>query len=503
VQKWCVLFSVGIFILLANLDMTIVNLALAVLSKDFLASIQQVQWIIVSYLMAAALFFCFFGKLADHFGKKNIFLLGCFLFVASSLFLGVWASNIYSIIFARFIQGLGFAATLGLAVVLIVRAFPINQKGLASGLAVTLSGIGLALGPPLGGFILQNFNWRWIFLLNVPLGILSIILTCLFVVKDKKTSDTSFKVDIISTAFYFLGLLTLILLLNSINKLSFIQLMGGIFLALLSIIIFVWRSLHVTAPLINVSLLKNRTYSIIIIIRMLFMWVMASFLFVLPLYLQNILGYSESDTGLWLLSMTGSIAVLAPFIGKLVDSIGYKIPIIVSIILLLLSCLIFINLQATVSVLFIAGGLAIFGLSNGMHTSSTINGAISQVSLQNSGTAIGLFFTIAMVGSMFGVVISGLILDSLSHIHIMNMINTNHLYLSAKQLEVLFSMANGSQSLNNWHNVFSNFPADFVQKITSESFIFSLHRLMLLNLIITFSGILLSLLLFKKNKTSI
>lgn len=499
-KKWVILFSIGIFILLANLDMTIVNLALAVLAKDYFASMQQVQLVIISYLAAAALFFCFAGKLADFFGKKNIFLLGSLLFVISSLYLGVMAQSINAIIIGRFFQGLGFAATLGLAVVLIMQEFPPEKKGFATGAAVTLTGLGLAVGPPLGGFILQYFGWRWIFLLNVPLGVLSIVLTYFFVSRDPKVAGKVFKLDIISTPFFFIGILILIYALYSINEVSINELLLLIFIGLTSLSFFFWKSLHATHPLINVALLKNNGYLFVLMIRMIFMFIMANFLFLLPLYLQNILFFSAVDTGLWLLCMTASIIVLAPITGRLIDVYGYRIPLMGSICFLLLSCVAFLNLQNYLSFTFFLMGLVSFGLSNGMHTTSSVNGAISQVAPQYSGTAIGLFFTIAMIGAMSGVAFSGLIIDKISHYKLIKELSLKGLSFSTRQNEILFSVANGSQKLHDWNVSFLNESLATIQHATSASFILAFHIMMAINLVLATIGIILCLALFKLKK---
>ena len=296
-KKWIVLFSIGIYLLLINLDLTIVNLALAEFSKDFNASIEQIQLVIVSYLAAAAAFFCLSGVLADRYGKKRVFMAGGLLFVLSSLYIGA---------FAHSIEAIGFSATLGLALILIGKAFPPEQKGLATGVAVTITGIGLAAGPPLGGFILQAFGWEMIFLIDVPLGLLSLLLTAVFVDKDDPNELSARALDVVGVPLYLLGLGCLIVLSNALATLSWAQIGALTAVGAISTMLFVRRSLRVEAPLINLSLLKNGTYLTVVGIRIIFNFVMASFLFVLPLFMQNILNYSKVRAGLWAKSSTAA-----------------------------------------------------------------------------------------------------------------------------------------------------------------------------------------------------
>ena len=144
---------------------------------------------------------------------------------------------------------------------------------------------------------------------------------------------------------------------------------------------------------------------------------MTSLLFLLPIYLQNILHYSEVQTGFQMLCMTAMIAILSPLTGKVMDIIGFRIPLTFSIVLLFISCLFLIKIQTVNSTLSLIIGLVFFGLSYGIQTSSSINGALSQVSPQHSGVAIGLFFTVAMIGAMTGTSLTGIFLERFSQSH--------------------------------------------------------------------------------------
>lgn len=497
-KKWVVLFSIGICLLLANLDMTIVNLALPEFSREFGASMQQIQLIIVSYLTAAAALFCLFGKVADSIGKKRVFIFGSLLFTAASLYIGAFSSTAGEIIVARFVQGAGFAATLGLALILIANAFPPDRKGFATGIAVTITGVGMALGPPSGGFILQYLGWRWIFLLNVPLGLLSVVLTMIFVAPDPQQDKRPLLLDLASVPFYLIGLGCLIYVSNMLSSASTGSITLVSIAGVLATVAFVWRSLRKPNPLINVALLTNQGYLTIIVIRMIFNYIMASFLFVLPLFMQNILDYSKLKSGLWLLCMTIAVAFVAPFAGKVIDRVGFRIPTLVSMLLLLTSCAAFSWLGPDTSVPVFIVGLFCFGLSNGMLTTATINGVTTQVSPKEVGTAIGLFFTLVMVGSMFGVSLAGLVIDRVSHFEVLRHATRVAAPLSQDIQHILFALANGSRNIHEAGLAGGASTFAVVQQIARASYFPALHALMLGNTMLTLLGVVLCVsLLFK------
>ncbi|MFZ6752922.1 MFS transporter [Undibacterium sp. Dicai25W] len=479
-KKWLVLFSIGIFLFLANLDMTIVNLALPEFSQVFRATMPQIQMVVVSYLTAAAAFFCLFGRLADSIGKRRVFIFGSLLFTLSSLYIGVWAATIEQVIFARFVQGAGFAATLGLALLLIAKAFPQDKKGFATGVAVTVTGVGMALGPPLGGVILQYLDWRWIFLINVPLGLLSITLVILTVDKDDPAEKSKLKLDLPGVPLYLFALGCLIYLSNMVNHISVLKsaLVFGLFL--IGTFLFVQRSVRVSFPLINVSLMKNVSYLKIILIRMIFNYTMASFLFVLPTLMQNVLNYSKLKSGIWLLAMTFSVAIVAPLAGKVVDTVGYKLPIFVALLLLTFCSLAFSFSGESMPIALFSMGLLCFGVANGILTTSTIAGVNANAPKGQAGTAMGLFFTLVMIGSLFGVSISGLFIDLFSHFKLTQMLGDS-IGINTPEFLTLASYANGSHNINELTSTHLNFVSGNLSTLASVSFFSAFRTLMFFN----------------------
>ncbi len=497
-RKWLVFLAVGMMILLVNLDATIVNLALANIAKAFGVGMTEIQWVITSYLLVTAVSFCIFGRLADMLGKRRVYILGVVFFIAASLLAGL-APNVEMLILARFIQGLGFAATLGLSLILIVQAFPEQQRGFAMGAAITITGVAQAAGPIVGGVILELASWRWIFLLNVPLGLLSIIMTLKIVPRDEITRESS--MDFFGAALFIAGFSFILVSVNQytvLGKYYFILccVIGGCLLSL-----FVVKSLKTKHPLIDLRLLKNQQYLNIVNIRMLFMFASSGLLFIIPLYLQNVLAMSPLRTGSLLLFMTAVIAVASPLIGKMVDFVSYKWPILISMITAVISCFILTQVSVSTQQNTLIAGLMLFGLAFGANIPATAAGVLVQAPKEAVGVAIGLFFTIGISGAMLGVAISSTIMDLHSQALLRQFLAVQHVSINPEQLKILSQAANGSQSqLALVKGLNSDLRILPMKEALAYSFLGAFHLIFYMMMSLSLLGVVLSCLLFRINK---
>jgi EmrB/QacA subfamily drug resistance transporter len=411
-RKWFVLLATGMVVMLVNLDMTIVNLALADIAATLGATINESQWVITSYFMAAVLFFTLFGRLADMLGRKKVFLLGTLLFTLGSLAAG-FSPTIHLLFIARFIQGLGFAATLGLSFVIILAHFPAEQRGLASGIGITITGLAQAMGPTIGGIVIEHISWPWIFWLNVPLGVVSLLLTGYITPKDKVEAKSK-QINIINALLFIIGLGLIFYSINQLNQLSLVRLVGYLVVGLTAMTLFTYLSHTKEAPLVKVALFKNKGFRQLVILRLLFMMSFSATLFIIPLYLQNIIGYSPLATGLMMLAMTAFIAVTSPISGYFIDKVGFAIPVLLSMILALIAALTGFFLSAQGELLPLLLVLILLGIATGIHFSATIMGVNQQVDSKDAATAMGVFFTMALFGAAIGVALAGNVLASVS-----------------------------------------------------------------------------------------
>ena len=328
-NKWWVLFGLGLSIVILNLDLTIVNLALPVIASVFHISITDLQWINNSFLLAYTCITILGGYWADRYGRKKIYQWGIFIFAIGSLIAGI-AINSATLIVGRTLQGLGIGISFQLGLILIGESFPENRRGMAIGLLSTFAGITQALGPTLGGVIVQWLGWRWAFIINLPICPVVMLIIWKKCHAGIERSNPHRPLHIPSLVTLLLGLVAITAALNQMHiwgasSLKFIStLIAGLVFGGLTI----WMQFRIANPLIDLSLFKIRIYKAINLIRPLFQFVFFGFYFVLPLYLQNFLGYSPSQSGLIILIMSIAMGILAPIIGRSIDRIGVRLPLI-------------------------------------------------------------------------------------------------------------------------------------------------------------------------------
>lgn len=486
-KKWFVLLSTGMMIVLVNFDATIVNLALATIAKTMTITLTQMQWVINIYLLCAAILFVVGGRLAQIYGKRRIFLVGVGFFFLGSLIAG--SSNLYSLLLAgRFLQGIGFAFTLGLSLVMTLESFPPKQRGLAVGVSITLTGTAQALGPTIGGVILQWLSWHWIFLMNLPLCLLSFFMTRWAYPPDKPTHSH----EQIDKTGVFILCLSLGLVLTAINNIHIWTLLSSLTLlaiGLILLVFFYFFEKKQPTPLVNFSLFSNRNFTLSTLIRIIFMYGWTMLLFILPLFLQNIQNYHPLAAGLWILCMSIMLGIVSPVAGLFLDRIGFQIPTLASMILAGICFLFLCFISADDSFWLFATTLFLYGIAAGLNIPSTFNGVMVSVEKSVSSLAVGMFFTLTFVGSSLTVALSGVQLNWISSSKLHLELEKLHAHFSQAQMESLNQLANGTQNMSDFKHAFSPDQLNVLSQITKSSFMQGFHSLTLVNLLLTLIGI--------------
>jgi DHA2 family methylenomycin A resistance protein-like MFS transporter len=449
-RKWLILLATGLIVSLVNIDMTIVNLALASISSSFHATMNQTQWIITSYLMSTAISFTLIGRLADHFGRKKIFLLGVLIFTVSSFGCGI-SPDINYLLFWRFLQGVGFAATLGLSFVIIFANFPQKQQGLAVGIAVTVSGLSQALGPTIGGVIIEHMSWPWIFWVNIPFGLLSVFLSARYIPADTLLHPwDNFNLE--NVLYYIVGLGLALYLFNQIDQLSLWWTVSVFVLASILIMRFIQTTHKLRNPLIELYLITNRDFLILILLRFIFMIFFSSSLFIIPLLMQNILCFSATKTGVSMLAITLFVATVSPITGRFIDKTGYIIPLLLSMILCFLASICMQIISAEISLVLLLVTLVPLGIAVGIHVPSSISGVNTMLSGKSAAAAMGVFFTMAISGATIGVGLTGALLNTLSkrylESHLGNEELSNALLLTASGARSILILPDAYKSMS-------------------------------------------------------
>ncbi len=411
-----ILFSACIATFMATLDGSIVNIALPILKEHFSVSISAVSWAVTVYLLTISAILLIWGKLADLYGNKTLFALGIGIFTIGSFLCGI-AISFPMLIIARIVQAIGASITMALVQGIVTSIFPSNERGKALGVLATTVAIGSLAGPSLGGILIEIFNWRAIFFINLPFGIFGVILT-IFIMPNIKPAEINKTFDIKGSAFFVFSILLLFISLIFIQD-GFIslQIFALIFvIALLLFSIFIKIEKKHKYPLINLNIFKNKTLSIGLFCAYIFFLAMFSYLIFVPFYLNLVLKLSIFETGLLMSLYPLSSAILSPFCGRLSDKITFKPLTIIgmSINTFALTLMLFFNQNTNkyligLVILLLGMGGAFFGAPN----TSSIMGSVSRDKLGVTGSLTAFFRNFGMVS---GTTISVIIFSAVTNI---------------------------------------------------------------------------------------
>ena len=320
-MRW-VLASLALCMLLPSLGTSIANVALPTLAEAFAASFQQVQWVVLAYLLATTTLIVGVGRFGDITGRRRLLMAGIFLFTAASGVCGV-ASGLSLLIAARAAQGLGAAVMMALTMAFVAEAVPKARTGSAMGLLGTMSAVGTALGPSLGGVLIASFGWQAIFFVNVPLGILALVLAQRYLPADRRAS----KAD--RTGFDSVGTLLLALTLAAYALAMTVGhgRFGPVNLALLvaaslGVGLFVWAEARTASPLIRLTRFRDPVLSASLVMSALVSTVMMATLVVGPFYLARALGLATAVVGIVMSAGPVVAALTGVPAGRFVDRFG-------------------------------------------------------------------------------------------------------------------------------------------------------------------------------------
>lgn len=411
--KWWVLASVMIGTFMAVLDATIVNVALPKMMASFGTSIDKIEWVLTSYLLIFAVMLPSSGWIADHFGYKKTYLLGLFLFTVGS-FLCSLAWNEDALIAFRVIQGAGAGFIMPVGMAIVTRVFPPEQRGTALGFWGIASSASVSLGPLFGGFLVDTFSWHTIFDVNIPVGIFGILAVA--IIQREIKAETARKFDFIGFISMTTFLTSLLLALSNGNAnwntggwtSDFI--LACFAISIIAFVVFIITEFHVEHPIVELRLLKHRNFALANIILFLFGLAFFGNAFLLPLFLQNSLGYTALQAGIVFFPVGILQAIVSPISGKLTDKINPKYIVLIGILVLALSMYLFsfFSFQSEYDQIMLP--LYIRGFALGLIFIPLSAIALLEIPKFQMAQASGLFNTIRQVGGSFGVAILGALL---------------------------------------------------------------------------------------------
>jgi EmrB/QacA subfamily drug resistance transporter len=408
--KWEVLIVAILGTFMAILDSSIVNVALPHLMVTFSANLEQIEWVSTGYMLAFAILMPATTWLRDAIGLRNAFALALVLFTGGSALCGL-AWSLDSLIFFRVLQAVGGGALMPTGLTMVSEVFPPSQRGMALGIWGAGATVAPALGPTIGGYLLDFVSWRAIFYINIPIGAIVIAMT-LATMKRSTGHGGSYRFDFLG--FFFLSI-TLAGLLIGVTQGEREGWTSAYILTLFAVsyfsfFIFLIVESAVEHPIIDLRIFKIRNFSVTCVLGAARSVALFSSVFLLPLFLQQLLGYSALDTGLLMMPSALTVAIAMPLAGNLTDRIGPKVPYIIGGIITAYSFYIYSDLSLNSSYGFMLYGLILRGAGMGFLMAPITVAAMNSVPQKMMSLASGLLNLIMQVSAAFGIAIFGSLL---------------------------------------------------------------------------------------------
>jgi EmrB/QacA subfamily drug resistance transporter len=411
-RKWWTLLAVCFGLFMIMLDNTVVNVALPSIQRDLHITLSQLEWVVTAYALTFAALMITGGKLADLYGRRRLFLVGLAVFTASSLACGLAPSDHY-LIAARAVQGAGSALMNPATLSIITATFPPKQRGQAIGIWAGVSALALAIGPLVGGIIVQNLNWNWIFFVNVPIGVLGLIVSPLVIRESRDTSHEQ-SIDIPGLATSGLGLFALSYGLIEGNQVGWgsTEILSFFAAAAILLVAFVVLEARQRLPMLDLSLFRIGAFAGANIVAMLVSLAMFGVFFFVSLYVQKILGYSPTKAGAIFLPMTLLIIVIAPIAGRFSDRIGSRWLMGAGMTLLGTSLLLYQRIGVHSDFWTLLPALLVGGVGMAMTMSPMTSAAMGAVPVDKAGVGSGVLNSFRQVGGSLGIALMGAIVAS-------------------------------------------------------------------------------------------
>ncbi|MER6790754.1 DHA2 family efflux MFS transporter permease subunit [Amycolatopsis mediterranei] len=416
-NPWAALGALCLGFFMILLDTTIVSIAIPTMLRELGAGLNSIVWVISVYLLTYAVPMLFTSRLGDRFGPKRVFLAGLLVFTGASLWCGL-SGNVEMLIAARAVQGLGAALMTPQTLAFITHLFPPAKRGPAMGMWGGVAGLATIAGPLLGGVLVDHFGWEWIFFVNVPIGVIAVVLTLVLVPDWQPKHSHSF--DLLGIVLSSAALLCIVFGVQNGQQYDWGTVFGGITVfeiiaagVVLLIAFVVWQRFNQREPLLPLQVFSNRNFSAGTLTAATVGFAMTGMFLPLVIYIQSVLGLSPTMGGLLTAPMSLLSGIVAPFVGRASDKVNGKYLVMFGLAALAAGLGI-IALQATPdsNAWTFVPALLVCGLGIGCIFSPMSNLTMGSVEPRLAGTASGIFNTARQVGGVLGSAAIGVLLQA-------------------------------------------------------------------------------------------
>lgn len=407
-RKWHTMAAVSTGVFLATVDGSIINVSLPTLVRALNTEFSVVQWVVLAYLLTITCTMAAIGRLADMVGKKSIYMLGFVVFTIGSALCGLSQSVNWLIAF-RVLQALGAAMTMALGAAIVTEAFPPEERGKAMGIIGVVVSMGIVMGPVLGGLILGVLSWRWIFYVNLPVGIIGTLMAHHFLPNFKPGGRQKF--DILGSVSLGLSFLSLLLGLTFGQQQGFFQpliyLLIGLWLVLL--VFFVFIENKIAQPMIDPKLFSNPLLTVNLTTGFIGFIGLGGTVILLPFYLENILGFPSMKVGLMMGIIPVMLGITSPMAGTLSDRIGSRKIAITGLVVMLIGFLAASTLNQETTMFGYALRIFAVGAGIGIFLSPNNSAIMGAAPRHQLGIVSGMMAQSRTLGQTVGVAIIGAI----------------------------------------------------------------------------------------------
>jgi EmrB/QacA subfamily drug resistance transporter len=413
-HQWLVLATLMIASFLGRLDGTIVNLALPKIIQDFGITVDQASWISTAYIIANAIFVPVFGKLGDLIGRKPLYLFGIVGFTLSSMLAGI-SFNLPSMIIFRVIQAITVSIDYPIALSIIANTFEDkSQRAQAMGLWSAIFAAAAVFGPLLGGPLIDNFSWRSVFYINVPLGIIGTLMAMRFIIEPVKEIKGFKNFDIIGAVLLGVSLGTTVLVLDQGQGWGWGDTKSILCyaIAVVSMVFFLIVEVRQEEPVVDLKFFKIPTFSASILTSFISFLGMIGGLFLIPIFAQNLLGYSVTKSGYIFIPMAVCLMIAAQFGARLARRVPPRILTATGMFFSALMLYLFAGIDVKWTFWDMSWRLGLFAAGLGIGLAPLTNAATSTVPLQEVGIASSVLALARNLAGAFGVAIFATILSN-------------------------------------------------------------------------------------------
>jgi len=402
-RKWLILVTVSLGLVLGVLNVSLVNIAIPALIREFGTTVSGVSWVVNAFGITQAVLLLSFGRLADRYGQRRAFLVALSVFTLASLACGL-AGSVHQLIAFRVVQAVGASGMVPISLIILLSVFPRHQHGLATGLWGAFGNAAAIIGPPVGGVLIEYASWHWIFFMSVPVGVAAAVMTFLFVPEMRRdTAESTLDYGGIGLSAAALFCLTLGIIQGNAWGWGSPAVLGLLAGAAIFLVLFLLWQYRARSPMLDLRLFKIRPFSTANAMGVFGGIGLAGSTLLLVLFMINVLGYSEWQAAVTMIPASVVAMILSPFAGRLIDRVGPRYLGAAGTVLFAIAFLLFSQLRADSSYLDVLWRQVFIGMALSVHMPALTSAGLTSLPLRSSGVGSGMISTARQFGNIFGV----------------------------------------------------------------------------------------------------